>query len=120
MPDSPAFTLDDVKITLPRGAWAATERRALRLGGKPVLSLTQGRQRAYVFPLYTPLGFAVTSEAPADHPHHNSFWIAADHVHCKMPAADGRFEDYTYNFYVNSSSFRVHSVLVLNIHCGVN
>ncbi len=45
----------------------------------------------------------MTSEAPADHPHHNSFWIAADHVHCKMPAADNRFEDYTYNFYVNDT-----------------
>ena len=54
----------------------ATERRVLRLDGQPVLGLSQGRQRAYVFPLYTPQGFAVTSEAPADHPHHNSLWIA--------------------------------------------
>lgn len=100
---SDRIAFGDDRIALPRGAWAATERRTLRMGGKPVLSLTQGRQRAYVFPIYTPLGFAVTSEAPADHPHHNSFWIAADHVHCKMPAADNRFEDYTYNFYVNDT-----------------
>jgi len=67
------------------------------------LSLTQGRHRNYIFPLYTPAGFLVTSEAPADHPHHNSCWIAADHVHCKMPAAGERFEDYTYNLYLDET-----------------
>jgi hypothetical protein len=95
------FSFNDDPIALPKGAWAATERRTLRLGDKPILSLTQGRHRNYIFPLYTPAGFLVTSEAPADHPHHNSCWIAADHVHCKMPAAGGRFEDYTYNFYLD-------------------
>lgn len=97
------FVLEDDPIALPRGAWARTERRTLRRDGRPVLSLTQGRHRAYLFPLYTPQGFAVTSEAPADHPHHNSFWIAADHVHCQMPAADNRIEDYTYNFYLDET-----------------
>jgi hypothetical protein len=97
------FTLGDDAIDLPRGAWARTERRTLRLDGRPLLSLTQGRHRAYVFPLYTPQGFTVTSEAPADHPHHNSFWIAADHVHCQMPAADDRIEEYTYNFYLDET-----------------
>jgi hypothetical protein len=97
------FSLDDDPIALPKGAWAATERRTLRLGDRPVLSLTQGRHRNYIFPLYTPAGFLVTSEAPADHPHHNSCWIAADHVHCKMPAANERFEDYTYNFYLDET-----------------
>lgn len=99
------FVLEEDPIALPRGAWAATERRTLRREGRPVFSLTQGRFRAYLFPLYTPQGFAVTSEAPADHPHHNSFWIAADHVHCQMPAADNRLEEYTYNFY-NDDTFQ--------------
>lgn len=97
------FALADDPIALPRGAWASTERRMLRIDEKPLLALSQGGKRAYVFPLYTPSGFAVTSEAPADHPHHNSFWIASDHVHCMMPAADNRFEEYTYNFYVNDT-----------------
>ena len=61
------------------------------------------RYRPYLFPLYTPAGFAVTSESPADHPHHNSFWIASDHLHCWMPAADGRREEYTYNFYLDET-----------------
>jgi hypothetical protein len=98
-----SFSFNDDPIALPQGAWAATERRTLRLDDRPVLSLTQGRHRNYIFPLYTPAGFLVTSEAPADHPHHNSCWIAADHVHCKMPAAGGRFEDYTYNLYLDET-----------------
>ena len=93
------FSLAEDPIALPQGAWAKTERRTLRHGGKAVFSLTQGRYRPYLFPLYTPAGFAVTSESPADHPHHNSFWIASDHLHCWMPAADGRREEYTYNIY---------------------
>jgi hypothetical protein len=97
------WTLTDDSIALPRGAWARTHRRTLRCDGRPVLALTQGRHRAYVYPLWTPGGAAVTSEAPADHPHHNSFWIAADHVHCRMPVAAGGFEDYTYNFYLDET-----------------
>ncbi|MGE3830270.1 MAG: PmoA family protein [Parvibaculaceae bacterium] len=98
-----AFSFDEDPIALPKGAWAATERQTLRLKDRPVLSLTQGKHRSYIFPLYTPAGFLVTTEAPADHPHHSSCWVAADHVHCKMPAAAGRFEDYTYNFYLNET-----------------
>src|SRR3954464_6365036 len=98
-----SFSFNDDPITLPKGAWAATERRTLRFNNRPVLSLTQGRRRNYIFPLYTPAGYLVTSEAPADHPHHNSCWIAADHVHCKMPAMGDRFEDYTYNFYLDET-----------------
>jgi hypothetical protein len=67
-----------------------------------VLALTRGRHRAYVFPLYTPAGHGVTSESPGDHPHHNSLWIATDHVHCRM-AVTGGFEEYTYNVYVNET-----------------
>lgn len=103
MSNAAEFQFGDDAVGLPTGAWARAERRTLRRNGRPILSLTQGRQRAYVFPLYTPKGFAVTSECPADHPHHNSLWIAADHVHCQMPAAGDRFEDYTYNFYVDET-----------------
>ena len=97
------FILADDPIALPKGAWAKTERRTLRRGAQPVFSLTQGHHRPYLFPVYTPGGFAVTSECPADHPHHNAFWIASDHVDCGMPAAAGRKEQYTYNFYVNET-----------------
>jgi hypothetical protein len=97
------FSLTDDSIALPKGAWARTHRRTLRKDGRAVLALTQGRFRSYLYPLFTPGGYAVTTESPADHPHHNSFWIAADHVHCKMPVAAGGFEDYTYNFYLEET-----------------
>ncbi len=98
-----SFTFSDDELHLPKGAWARATRQVLRRGGQPVLGLTQGRQRSYVYPLYTPAGFAVTSESPADHPHHNSFWIAADHVHARMPVDGGKYEEYTYNFYVDET-----------------
>ena len=48
---SQRFMIEDDPIALPRGAWAATERRTLRLDDRPVFSLTQGRYRAYLYPL---------------------------------------------------------------------
>lgn len=96
-----ALTFDTGAIALPKGAWARTHRRYLRRDGALVLALTSGDFRPYVFPLFTPAGFAVTSEAPADHPHHHSVWIGADHVHALVPASEGAIEEYTYNFYSN-------------------
>lgn len=102
-PISSGFSLAEDRLALPSGAFARTHRQTLRCDGRPVLGLTQGRHRAYVFPLVTPQGFPVTTECPADHPHHNSLWIAADHVHGRMPVGDDRFEEYTYNFYVDDT-----------------
>ena len=96
-----AFTFDPGNIALPQGAWARTQRRYLRNDGRLVLGLTQGDFRNYVFPLFTPAGHLVTSEAPADHPHHQSLWLGADHVHALVPASEGGIEEYTYNFYLN-------------------
>jgi len=90
-------------IALPKGAWSKPERRKLHYGGRDVLGLTQGEFRSYLFPIYTPRGFAITSECPADHPHHNSIWIGSDHVNCLVPSAEGKIEEYTYNFYVNET-----------------
>ena len=98
----PEFSFESDEIALPGGAWAGTHRRRLRLDGQTVLALTQGEFRSYVSPLLTPAGFAVTAECPADHPHHSSLWIAADHVNALVPAG-GATEEYTYNFYVNQT-----------------
>ncbi|HSO47659.1 MAG TPA: DUF6807 family protein [Rhizobiaceae bacterium] len=97
------FTFQPDDITLPGGAFAKAHRCRLRHRGQSVLALTQGDFRPYVYPLYSPAGFAVTSEAPSDHPHHSSLWIAADHLHLLMPAAGNSVEEYTYNFYVNEA-----------------
>ncbi|MDQ3557654.1 MAG: PmoA family protein [Pseudomonadota bacterium] len=97
------FVFESDGIAVPKGAWAKTHRHRLRWRGQTVLALTQGDRRAYVYPLCTPAGFCVTAEAPADHPHHGSLWIASDHVHAMMPAANGAVEEYTYNFYVDET-----------------
>lgn len=94
---------DAETIALPAGAWAKTHRRWLTRAGRPILALTAGDLRPYVYPLFTPSGVAVTSEAPADHPHHQSLWIGADHVHALVPASEGTVEEYTYNFYLNET-----------------
>jgi len=94
------FGLRQEDIQLPPGAWAAGERTWVCWNGQPVLGLTQGAFRPYVFPVHTPAGFAVTSESPADHPHHHSIWVGADHVNLHVPAGP-RTEVYSYNFYVN-------------------
>ena len=88
-------------MALPKGAWAQSHRLNVRWRGKDLAALSQGAFRAYLFPVYTPAGFAVTSESPLDHPHHNSLWIGADHVNCYLPFASGAFEEANYNFYVN-------------------
>jgi hypothetical protein len=97
------FTLEDDALALPPGAIARTHRRYLRRDGRTVLGLTQGRMRPYLYPLLTPAGHLASSESPADHPHHNSLWIAADHVNALVPTAPGKHEDYTYNFYVDET-----------------
>ncbi len=95
------FSLEDDRVALPKGAWAKSHRLNVRWQGKDITALSQGPYRAYLFPVYTPAGFAVTSETPVDHPHHNSLWIGADHVNCYLPFAGAAYEEANYNFYVN-------------------
>ena len=57
------FILETDPIGLPRGAWAKTERRMLQWRGRELLGLSQGQFRAYLFPVFTPNGFAITSES---------------------------------------------------------
>ena len=97
------FSIDSDAISLPRGAWAKAHRLNVSWHGRPIAALSQGEYRAYLFPVYTPAGFAVTSESPIDHPHHNSLWIGADHFHCHLPFSTNAYEEATYNFYVNDT-----------------
>ena len=95
------FSLEGDQVALPMGASAQSHRLNVRWRGKNLTALSQGAFRAYLFPVYTPAGFALTSESPLDHPHHNSLWIGADHVNCYLPFASGAYEEANYNFYVN-------------------
>ncbi|MEJ2121439.1 MAG: PmoA family protein [Alphaproteobacteria bacterium] len=95
------FTLTRPTLDLPKGAWAQGWRTLLRADGTTRLGFTQGRMRSYLWPVVSPAGFAVTSESPADHPHHNSVWVGADHFNAHLPAAKGKTEEATYNFYID-------------------
>ena len=95
------FSLEGDQVALPKGAWAQSHRLNVRWRGKDLTALSQGAFRAYLFPVYTPAGFAVTSESPLDHPHHNSLWIGVDHFNCYLPYSSGALEEANYNFYVN-------------------
>jgi hypothetical protein len=97
------FRLETDALALPGGAYAKTTRRWLSRDGKRILALTDGPFRPYLFPLFSPAGYLLTSESPADHPHHNSLWLGSDHVHLLNPVAAGKHEEYTYNFYVNET-----------------
>lgn len=102
-PMCPEFQFDRQPMTLPQGAWAKTGRSTLKYGDRVVFGVTQGEFRSYLFPVYTPSGFAITAESPVDHPHHNSIWIGSDQVRCRMPTGKDQDEGYTYNFYVNET-----------------
>jgi hypothetical protein len=39
------------------------------------------------------IGFTITTESPADHPHHNSLWIGTDHLHVHMPVSGDLYEE---------------------------
>lgn len=97
----PDFTLTRPTLDLPKGAWAQGWRTLLRVDGLTRLGFTQGRTRNFLWPVVSPAGFAVTAESPADHPHHNSVWIGADHFNAHLPAAAGRTEEANYNFYID-------------------
>jgi len=95
------FALVRPTLDLPKGAWAQGWRSLLRADGRTLLGFTQGRMRNYLWPVVSPAGYSVTSESPADHPHHNSVWVGADHFNAHLPAAKGRTEEATYNFYID-------------------
>jgi len=91
--------------------WEATAKsRRLKVGwqARAITALSQGPYRAYLYPLFTPAGVAVTCEAPTDHPHHQSITIGTDHLHCSIPLpplsfAPGRLEEATYNFWMDDT-----------------
>lgn len=98
-----SFSILEDRIELAQGAWAASHRLGVRWRGRRILSLSQGPYRPYLYPVFTPAGFAVTSESPADHPHHSSIWVALDRVRCRFPYSSDETEEGTYNFYVNGT-----------------
>jgi hypothetical protein len=97
------FRFSRETLDLPPGAFAQGWRWILCHEDAPVAGLTQGTYRAYLHPLFSPGGVMVTSESPADHPHHNGIWIAADHVTVDLGVPGEHSDVATYNFYVNDT-----------------
>ena len=97
------FSFETEGIALPQGAWAKTHRRTLCWQGKELFACTQGAFRPYLYPVFSPAGFMITTESPADHPHHNSLWFGTDHLHVRMAVSGDLYEEYTYSFYVNQT-----------------
>lgn len=94
------FTLLPADIPLPRGAFVGGGRDVLRYGDQPLCAFTRGKFRPCLHPVWTPAGYVVTAEHPADHPHHRGIWVASDHIGLLMQGPDG-VERYEYNFYVD-------------------
>ena len=63
-------TSESVSLDRPARQW-------VRRDGVLVGAVSIGELRAYVFPLYTPLGRLVIQESPVDHPHHQGLTVGA-------------------------------------------
>ena len=97
------FTVETDAVLLPRGATAKARRIKISHGGKLVTALSQGFHRAYLYPVFTPAGVALTTESPIDHPHHQSITIGADHFNVHYLYSTDKVEEANYNFYVNET-----------------
>ena len=97
------FTVETDAVPLPRGATAKDRRIKISHDGKLVTALSQGFHRAYLYPIFTPAGVALTTESPIDHPHHQSITIGADHFNVYYLYATDKLEEANYNFYVNET-----------------
>ena len=97
------FSVETDAVPLPRGATAKARRVKISRGGKLITALSQGFHRAYLYPVFTPAGTAVTTESPIDHPHHQSIAIGADHFNVYYPYSTDKLEEANYNFYVNET-----------------
>ena len=96
-----SFSVESDAIALPRGAWSKGHRVKILWRDRTIAALSQGDYRAYLYPVFTPAGFSVTSESPIDHPHHQSVWIGTDHFTARLPFSSDQIEEANYNFYVN-------------------
>jgi hypothetical protein len=97
------YSLVEDSVFLPAGAYTKAKRLWVIHEGSRIFAFSQGEYRHYLYPVHTPSGFAVTTESPLDHPHHNSFWIASDHLCAYLPFVDKEHEEAHYNFYVNET-----------------
>jgi hypothetical protein len=73
--------------------------------GRPIIALSQGIYRPYIYPVFTPAGVLVTAEAPVDHPHHQSITAGTDYLdlYRASHAPGGATPNANYNFYMDEA-----------------
>jgi hypothetical protein len=97
-----AFTLLSDPDASPYETTCHTRRLKVSWHDRPIIALSQGVSRAYIYPVFTPAGMPVTAEAPVDHPHHQSITVGTDYFDLyggptdKVPGAN-------YNFYMDEN-----------------
>ncbi len=105
--DMKNFSVETEYISLPHAATPRARRTKVGWRGRAIAVLAQGDYRAYLYPVYTPQGVAVTDESPRDHPHHNSITVGSDHINCHfpplLPEMTSLVEYGNYNLYVNDT-----------------
>ena len=92
-----------VNPTAPRGVRQGAACPGAVAGTMDHRAESRAVPRLSLSPLHSGRCVAVTTDGPIDHPHHQSVWIGADHVYCRLPYATDAFEDATYNFYVGET-----------------
>ncbi len=99
------FDVATEEIKLPRVATPQARRVAVSWHGRPICAFTQGEQRCYLYPVYSPAGVPLTAESPVDHPHHDSVTVGSDVVITRFPPLTPEIspldESGTYNLYTN-------------------
>ena len=82
-----SFSVESDAIDLPRGAWSKGHRVKILWRDRTIAALSQGDYRAYLYPVFTPAGFSVTSESPIDHPRPHIGRFGREHRACRRPLA---------------------------------
>jgi hypothetical protein len=102
------FLVESDVEAVPSEATDKTRRLNVSWQGRAIAALSQNARRAYLYPVLTPAGVAVTGDGPVDHPHHQSITIGTDRLHCLFPLpfltfAPDRVEEGTYNFWMDKT-----------------
>jgi len=70
---------------------------------RAIIALSQGVYRAYIYPVFTPAGMPVTTEAPVDHPHHQSITVGTDRFDLYSSDPRNDYARANYNFYMDET-----------------
>ena len=95
------FTVGSDPDASPYETTSHSRRLKVSWRDRPIIALSQGVYRAYIYPVFTPAGMPVTAEAPVDHAHQQSVTVGTD----RFDLYDGSDQDpaANYNFYMDET-----------------